>query len=56
MAVAVTKQILVQGGNWNDREMWSKQLELVIPVFTSNDAKEGSIAFAEKRAPSWTGT
>ena len=29
---------------------------LVIPIFTSNDAKEGAIAFAGKRTPNWSGT
>ena len=37
-------------------EFYEQQLPLQRSVFTSNDAKEGPKAFAEKRAPDWTGT
>lgn len=56
LAVAVTKEILIESEDWSRAEMWQKQMELIIPVFTSNDAREGAVAFAEKRAPNWTGT
>jgi enoyl-CoA hydratase len=56
LAVATTKEIIAKSADWSEEEMWKKQLEYILPIFTSNDAKEGAIAFAEKRAPNWTGT
>jgi enoyl-CoA hydratase len=56
LAVAATKRIIVEARDWNSEEMWAKQTKILAPVFMSNDAKEGAIAFAEKRAPKWTGT
>jgi enoyl-CoA hydratase len=55
LAVAVSKQVVLESAEWSAEEMWTKQNEITTPVFSSEDAIEGSIAFAEKRAPNWKG-
>jgi enoyl-CoA hydratase len=56
LAIAASKEIVINSSEWSTSEMWQKQLEYLVPVFTSKDAQEGPRAFAEKREPNWTGT
>ncbi|MBN9596664.1 MAG: crotonase/enoyl-CoA hydratase family protein [Afipia sp.] len=55
LAVKASKQVIVESRLWPDDQMWKKQQEIVARVFTSEDAREGAAAFAEKRAPNWKG-
>jgi enoyl-CoA hydratase len=56
LAVAATKQIIVESRGWSPKTRFAEQNKILMPVFSSNDAKEGAIAFAEKRPARWTGT
>ena len=57
LAVAATKRIIVESRGWSPETRCSpSRHKILAPVFSSNDAKEGAIAFAEKRPPKWTGT
>ena len=57
LAVSASKQLVKAASQgYDEPTLWKMQGELQGTVFTSNDAKEGPKAFAEKRAPEWTGT
>ena len=56
LAVARTKQVIVESREWSEAEMWKKQAETLGNLFMTNDAREGAAAFAQKRPPNWTAT
>ena len=57
LAVAASKKLVRAAGMGIDEDsLWEMQTPLMQKVFSSNDAKEGPAAFAEKRAPNWSGT
>lgn len=55
LAVSLSKKIVAESGGWDDDKMFATQQEIAMPAFISEDAIEGSAAFAEKRAPNWKG-
>jgi enoyl-CoA hydratase len=55
LALIASKKIVRSTHDWTEEEAWREQRKLVEPVFTSEDAREGATAFAEKRDPIWRG-
>jgi enoyl-CoA hydratase len=56
LALATSKQVMVESVDWPLAEQFERQHDYVNPIRQSNDAAEGARAFAEKRAPVWTGS
>jgi enoyl-CoA hydratase len=55
LALAATKQVIVESADWPAAEAFDRQGEIAGRVFRSADAREGAAAFAEKLAPVWRG-
>ncbi|MDA8184586.1 MAG: crotonase/enoyl-CoA hydratase family protein [Actinomycetota bacterium] len=55
LAVRWTKKVMRQAADLPEAEGWKLNAEAVGVVFSSKDAMEGPVAFAEKRKPNWRG-
>lgn len=55
LSLVATKRIVAESRTWPLEEAFAQQSAIADPVSASEDAREGAIAFAEKRAPIWKG-
>jgi len=55
LAVQMAKHIMTVGMDWSQQEMFERQRPLLKQILESEDAREGALAFAEKRKPQWKG-
>jgi len=55
LSIAASKQMIRSSAGRTEEEGWAEQGPLAGKIFSSKDSIEGSVAFAEKRTPNWSG-
>ena len=55
LSLQFSKQVLRQTQGRTEAEFWEFQAKNTASIFASEDAREGAVAFAEKREPVWKG-
>jgi enoyl-CoA hydratase len=55
LATLASKRVIKEHEQWPETDRFSRQRQIIDPVFASEDAQEGARAFAEKRRPNWRG-
>lgn len=55
LALVASKKVLQHQFDWTVEDMWAEQGRMAGPVLVSEDAREGALAFKERRDPVWKG-
>jgi enoyl-CoA hydratase len=56
LGIAASKQLIRDALGMSEADFWQHQDPLRVSVFGSADAREGALAFLEKRDPNWSGS